>query len=163
MPQLDPSTFPTQLFWLAVTFVVLYLLMWRVAIPRISDVLQERQERIDDDLQKAEQLKADADAVLESYEKAMAEGRSKAQEVIREAAAKIAAESADRHAALTAKIAEQTAEAEARIAQERDAALANVRGVAAEVAASAAARLIGTEIPAADAEAAVGAVAEERG
>ncbi|MPY70447.1 MAG: F0F1 ATP synthase subunit B' [Alphaproteobacteria bacterium] len=163
MPQLDPSTFSPQLFWLAITFVALYLIMWRVALPRISDVLQERQERIDDDLQKAEQLKVDADEVLRSYERAMAEGRAKAQQVLHQGAEKIAAESAERHAALGEKVAGQMAEAEARIAAERDAALANVRSVAAEVAAAAATRLTGAEIPAAEAEAAVGASMEERG
>lgn len=156
MPQLDPSTFSPQLFWLVVSFILLYLLMWRVALPRISGVLQERQERIDDDLQKAEQLRTDAQAVLETYERTMAEGRSKAQEILREASAKMADEAAGRQAALAAQIAKQTAEAESRIATELEAAVANVRGVAAEVAQQAVSRLIGTDVPAKDAEAAVG-------
>lgn len=162
MPQLDPSTFPTQLFWLVVSFVVLYLLMWRVALPRISDVLQERQERIDDDLQKAEQLRADAQQVLETYERSIADGRNRAQAIVREAAEKLAAETAERNAALGERIVKQTAEAETRIAAGRDAAIANVRGIAAEVAGEAVARLIDTRVTAADAEAAVGAVIGER-
>ena len=83
MPQLDPSTFAPQLFWLLVTFVLLYLAMWKIALPKIGSILQDRQERIDDDLEKAEKLKQDAEAVREAYEKTVAEGRNKAQETIR--------------------------------------------------------------------------------
>ena len=163
MPQLDPTTFPPQLFWLVILFVLLYLLMSRVALPRISDVLEERQERIDDDLQKAEQLRSDAQAVLEAYERTMAEGRAQAHEIVRTAAEKMAAEAAERHAALGERLGRQTAEAEARIAAERDAAIANIRSVATEVAQQATSKLIGTEVPDGDAAAAVADALAERG
>ena len=86
MPQLDTSTFLPQLFWLAICFIALYFIMWKLVMPRIASVLQDRQERIDDDLEKAEKLRNDAAAVLETYEKTVAEGRSRAQAILREAA-----------------------------------------------------------------------------
>jgi len=162
MPQLDPTTFAPQLFWLLVTFVALYLVMWRVALPRIADLLQERQERIDDDLERAQRLRDDAGAVLEAYEKTMAEGRARAQDVLRAAAARMAKDSEERHAALTGTLAAQTAEAEARIAEARDRALAEMRTVAAEAARAAAGRLIGADVAEADAERAVAAALEDR-
>lgn len=162
MPQLDPASFPSQLFWLAITFVALYLVMWRVALPRIAELLQERQERIDDDLERAEKLKSDAEAVLEAYEKTIAEGRSKAQDVLREAALHMAAQAEERHAVVSAQIASRTAEAEARIAAAREEALGHIRAVAAETAQAATARLIGAEVSDADAARAVSAALEER-
>ena len=95
MPQLDAATFLPQLFWLVVTFAILYLLMWRVVLPRIADLLQERQERMDDDLQKAEALKNEGAKVLAAYEKAMAEGREQAQATIREAMDRASASAAE--------------------------------------------------------------------
>ena len=163
MPQLDPASYPSQLFWLAITFVALYLVMWKLALPRIAELLQERQERIDDDLERAEKLKKDAEAVLETYEKTMADGRAKAQSILRDAAAHMAAQATERHAVVSAEIKSRTAEAEARIAAAREEALRNIRTVAAEAARAAAARLIGADVTDDEAEHAVAAALEERG
>lgn len=162
MPQLDPSTFPTQIFWLAICFAVLYLLMWKVALPRIGEILQERQERIDDDLEKAEKLRNDAAEVLEAYERTMAEGREKAQAILREASERAARESAERSHALAERLKRETEEAEQRIDAARREALANVRTVAAEAARAAVAKLTGTDITPVDAERAVVTAMEER-
>jgi F-type H+-transporting ATPase subunit b len=158
MPQLDPSTFAPQLFWLVVTFVLLYLAMWKIALPKIGSILQDRQERIDDDLEKAEKLKQDAEAVREAYEKTVAEGRSQAQETIRAASEKMATEAASQHETLTAKLKAQTSEAEARIGAAKERALADIRTVATEVTQAAAGKLIGRDISEADAEKAVASI-----
>ena len=71
MPQLDPSSYASQIFWLVVTFVILYLLMWKVALPRVSALLRERQERIDDDLEKASRLKAEAEEQRRHWSEAL--------------------------------------------------------------------------------------------
>ena len=163
MPQLDPSTFAPQLFWLLITFGVLYLVMWKVALPRIANLLQERQERIDGDLERAQKLRDDAEAVLEAYEKTIAEGRARAQDVLREAMAAMAKDSDDQHAALTGRLATQTAEAEARINDARDRALEDIRSVAAQTAQAAAGRLIGADVADDEAERAVAAALEEQG
>ena len=162
MPQLDPSSFPTQLFWLIVCFSILYLVMWKVVLPKIADVLRERQERMDDDLEKAEKLKADAQEVLEAYQKTMTEGRNEAQSILRAAGEKISAENAARQDELSKRLATETAEAEARIAEAKQQALANIQTVAVEAAQAAAARIAGREVSSADAENAVSAVLEER-
>ena len=163
MPQLDPTHFPTQLFWLAVCFAVLYLAMWKLALPKIADVLRERQERMDDDLEKAETLKADAQLILEAYQKTMADGRSEAQSILKAAKEKSSAEGAARMDELAKRLATETASAEARIAVAQQQALANIRGVATEAAQAAATRLAGREVSSADADRAVGTVLEERG
>ena len=152
MPQLEAATFISQLLWLAVTFVGLYLLMWKVVIPRVADVLQDRQERIDDDLEKAEALRNEAAAVLEAYEKTVADGRARAQAILREAADQNDKAAAIRQTALGEQLAQQTAEAEARINEAREEALTNIRSVAAETAQAAALRLSGATITQDEAE-----------
>ena len=163
MPQLEAATFISQLFWLTVTFVGLYCVMWKIVIPRIADVLQNRQERIDDDLEKAEALRNEAASVLEAYEKTVADGRVQAQAFLREAADQNDKAAAVRQTALAEQLAQQTAEAEARINAAREDALANIRTVAAETAQAAALRLSGATITQDEAEEAVASVlAEER-
>ena len=84
MPQLEQiHTFIGQIFWLFVTFGLLYIVLWKAALPRVSTILQERQERIDEDLRKAEEFKQEADEAIAAYEKLVADARSQAQTVIR--------------------------------------------------------------------------------
>jgi F-type H+-transporting ATPase subunit b len=157
MPQFDATTFPSQLIWLAITFVLLYLVLSRVALPRIASVLEERQKRIGGDLEKAEELKAEAEQVLAEHEAAMAETRASAQDLIRAAKEEMATESARRSDELAARISATAAEAEGRIDAARKAALANIRDIAVEVAQDAAKRLIDSDIDRGEAEAAVDA------
>ncbi|MDD9878643.1 MAG: F0F1 ATP synthase subunit B' [Magnetovibrio sp.] len=149
MPQLDITTFSSQIFWLAVTFIALFLVMWRVAVPKIADSLEARQKRISDNLARAEEVKTEAEAAIEAYEASLAEARSDAQSVISEAAQQLADEAAAREAELAETLKNRIAESEASIAQAMEAAIANIRDAAAEVAVSATERLTG-EAPAAD-------------
>jgi F-type H+-transporting ATPase subunit b len=137
--------------------------MWKIAIPRISDVLQDRQKRIDSDLEKAEELKKEAESVREAYEKLVTNGSNKAQETIRAAREKVAAEAINQHASLTERLAAQTSEAENRIGAAKDQALSNIRTVAVEVTQSAASRLIDQEISEVEVEAAVSEVLDKGG
>jgi len=155
MPQLDPSTFPPQLVWLAITFIALYLLMSRVALPRIGAVLDERRERITEDLEKASQLRQEAESILAEYEQGLAAARAEAQAIGRTVADEISAITAAAQEELGRELAEKTREAEARIAVAKQAALENVRAISVEVAQAATARLIGEEFSAADIEPAV--------
>lgn len=143
MPQFDPSSFSPQLFWLAITFVALYILMAKVALPKIGDVLDERQRKIDDNLDKAATLKAEAETAVAAYEKALAESRAHAQAVIKETAERMAKQAEQRHKELNDRMAEQIKAGEARIAAAKDQALSHVREVAAEVAKAASGRLAG--------------------
>lgn len=155
MPQFDPNTFSPQLVWLAITFLALYLLMSRLIMPRISGILGQREDRIDGNLQRAETLKEEAAQVLAAYQKAIADARGQAQAALARAASDIAAETAAREAEFARKMANQTAAAETAIRAAKTQALADVRGIASEVAALMAAKLTGK---AADANAVVHAV-----
>jgi F-type H+-transporting ATPase subunit b len=162
MPQLDLSTFPSQIFWLAVFFVVLYLLMARLALPRIEKIIDERRNRVEGDLDKAGQMKSEAEAVIAAYEKALADARHQAQLTMKETGERLGTIAAERLRQAGSVIAERTIIAEQRIAAAKSAAMANLRGVAVEVARAAAAKLVGAEIEDARAGTAVDAVLKER-
>ena len=163
MPQFDSATFPSQLVWLVITFVALYFLMARVALPRIAEVLERRQRRIAGDLEQAERLRDEAGEALRAYEAALGEARAEAQAVALAAREAAASEVAERSARLEAKLGEELAEAEKRIAGAKNRAIANLAEVAIEVARAACAKLIGVEVEEAAAGAAVAAELEGSG
>ncbi len=162
MPQLDPTSFPPQLIWLAITFIVLYVLMAKVALPRVGEVLEERKNRIDDDLGRAAKAKAEADAATEAYEAGLAEARATAQKTIRDATEAASRESAERQRAAAERFTAQIAEAEAAVAAARESALGDLRGMAAEAAGLVTARLTGGTPDQAAIDGAVDAAMKER-
>ena len=134
MPQFQQTAFfLPQVVWLAITFITLYILMAKVALPKIGAVLDERQRKIDDNLDKAAQLKAEAEAAVAAYEKALAESRAHAHAVIKETSDRLAKQAEDRTRELNAKLGDQIKAGEARIAAAKDKALASVRDVAVDI------------------------------
>jgi F-type H+-transporting ATPase subunit b len=144
-PPLDPTTFAPQLFWLALTFALLYVLLKRMALPRVGEVIEERRERIDRDIAKAESLKVETEQALASYERALGEARAKAGAIAKEMHAKLTAEMDAERAKIDAQIGQQIADAEARIAQERARAMAGIGDIAGGTASAIVAKLIGKE------------------
>ncbi len=151
MPQFDPSSFASQIFWLVVVFGALYLLMSRIALPRITEVLDLRSERIADDLDKAESLKRETEQVIAAYEGALEKARGEASAIMAKVAQNLAEQSTAREQAFNSELADRIAAAESRIARARDQAAAQVRDIAGELATEVTAKLAG----AAPAEAAV--------
>ncbi|MGH7097523.1 MAG: F0F1 ATP synthase subunit B', partial [Stellaceae bacterium] len=125
MPQLDVSTFPSLLLWLAITFIVLYGLMKWLALPRVAAAIETRRNRLDDDLARAAALKSEAEAMIAAYQKALAEARADAQARVRETSAQLAAEAAERQRQTAEVLARETAAAEREIAAARARALAD--------------------------------------
>ena len=134
MPQLDFSTFPNQIFWLVVTLVVIYLVLSRVALPRIGSVLAERSGTITNDIAAAEELKQKAVEAEAAYEKALADARSEAAKIVAGAKADIQAELDAELQKADAKIADKAAEGEIAIAEIRDGAIKSVEQVAKDAA-----------------------------
>lgn len=163
MPQFDPEWFASQIFWLVVTFGLLYLLLSRIAIPRIAEVMEERQDKVEDDLTKAEKLRNEAEEILAEYEKTLAEAQSEAQKTVRAAEQEMAQHAAERHEAFGKDLTKRTREAEERIDKAKGEAIEGLRSMAGEVAQAATAKLIGVEVDAKQAEKAVSEAAEGRG
>lgn len=148
LPQFDATTFETQLVWLLLSFVVLFIIVSRMALPRVTKVLEEREERIATDLDTAERLRREAEDVKNAYEVSVVEARRKAQETIMTAKDSIKADIAKAQAELDAKLGAKAAEAEAGIAKAREQALADIDAVASEVAAEMVTKLAGVDVDA---------------
>lgn len=161
MPQLDTSAWPTQLFWLAITFVALYVFISRMVIPRTGGVIQRRRASIEGDLSRAQQLKAETDAAVQAYEAALASARAKAQAIAMENRNVLSTEIDAERAKLDQALGGKVSEAEKQIVAAKNKALADVKEIAAEIATSIVAALIGARVTKAAATEAVTKAAKQ--
>lgn len=141
-PPFNPQTFASQLFWLVIAFALLYVLMAKVAIPRVGAIIENRQKRIDDDIAEAGRLKQQSDEAVAAYEKALADARSRAQTIANETRERQQAAADASRKALEYQLNAKLAEAEKTIAATKQAAMSNVRGIAADAAKAIVERLI---------------------
>ena len=143
-PPFDSSTFPSQLVSLAIAFVALYIIVSRVALPRVGAVIDARQKKIESDLAEAQKLKDESEAALKAYESDLASARSRAQAISAETREKLNATSEAERKSLEDKLSARLADAEKTIAATRATAMSNVRGIAADAAGAIVQRLTGT-------------------
>jgi F-type H+-transporting ATPase subunit b len=157
-PPFETEYFPSQFVWLVLTFVLLYALMARVALPRIGGILAERSKRIADDIAAAQRLKERSDVAHASYEKALADARGRAQSIANATRDSEAAAAAETNKRLEAELHERLAAADRSIAEKRATAMESVGTIAAETATAIVERLVGKAPPAQDVAAAVRAL-----
>jgi F-type H+-transporting ATPase subunit b len=134
MPQLDFTTFPSQIFWLIVALVVLYYFLSRVGLPQIAGAIEERHDAIEDDLDRAAEFKRRAQQAEHAYEAALANAKAEVAKIAAEAKAATQAEVDKVIAKAEAEIAAKTAESEARIEAVRAEARASIETVARDTA-----------------------------
>jgi F-type H+-transporting ATPase subunit b len=142
-PPFQKDTFASQLVSLLIAFVALYLIVSRIALPRVGSLLEARQNAIEGDLAEAQKLKDDSDGALKAYESELAAARSRAQAIGTETREKLNAASEAERKTLEEKLSLKLAEAEKTIASTRESAMSNVRGIAADAAAAIVQRLTG--------------------
>ncbi len=157
-PPFDTTTFPSQFVWLAITFAFLFVILWRIAGPRIAGAIAARKGRIADDLAEAEKHRKAAEEAQAAYEAALAEARKRAHALAEDNRKRILGEIETAKAAAEAESQKTAADAEARIQAMRASALAQVAKTAEEVAIAIVTRLTGETVPAEDARAALAAV-----
>ncbi|APZ53011.1 F0F1 ATP synthase subunit B' [Salipiger abyssi] len=155
MPQLCADWIPNQVFWLVIALVVVFLVLSRIALPRIASVLAERRGTITNDIAAAEELKRQAAEAEKAYDKALADARAEAQAISQKTRDEIKAQLDEATAAADAQIAAKTAESEKAIAEIRASAMENVELVAKDTAGAIVAAL-GGSADAATVSAAVG-------
>jgi F-type H+-transporting ATPase subunit b len=131
-PPFDTTTFAPQIIWLAITFGLLYLLMSKIALPRVAGIMSARQNAIDDDLAAAAQAQHDASEAAAAHEKTLADAKARAQTLGQQAQTEAAQAAGARRAQLEADLASKLAEAERRIVEKKTAAMANVDSIAIE-------------------------------
>ena len=142
-PPFESEYFPSQLVWLAISFVLLYVLMSRIALPRIGGIMAARSKAISDDLAAAEGLKEQSNAAQAAYEQALADARARAQGIANATREQQARDTDALHKQLESQLHDRIAAAEQSIGKSRSDAMSNVRTIAAETAAAIVERLIG--------------------
>lgn len=146
MPQLNIQDFAPQLVWLAIAFVLLYLIMSRLALPGIGKVLDERRARIEGDLAAAARLSDETQTAISDYEKALADARARGQSIARQTREEVAGDLAKRRAEIDAQINEKMAGAEQRIIELKKSAVGHIGEIAAETADALVARFAGKSV-----------------
>lgn len=159
-PPFDPSTYASQLFWLALTFGFFLWFMTKVIVPRIGGILETRQDRIAQDLGKAGELRDEANASIAAYEQELVEAKAKAHEIGQAARDKVNSEATAERQKVEDDLAAKLSEAEQRIATIRTNAMAEVDGIAEETAAEIFAKLLGSKATKADLTKAVAAASK---
>jgi F-type H+-transporting ATPase subunit b len=155
MPQLNPLDWGPQLIWLLITFGILYLLMVKVALPRIGAVIDARAAQIAKDLATADKLRRETEEAIAAYEQALAEAKQKAHAIVDEGRNKLKEETATERGKLESELARLSAEAEKRIEQAKTRAMREVDAVAVDVASDIVHQLIGAAPAKAEIEKAV--------
>ena len=145
-PPFDPATFSSQLLWLALTFGFFYFVMARVVLPRIGNILEDRRDRISQDLVEAQRLKEETEASIAAYEQELAEARHKAHTIAGEANDKARASGEAEREKIEAELAEKLSDAETHIGSIRDAAMTEVGAIASDTAQAIVAQLIGGKV-----------------
>jgi F-type H+-transporting ATPase subunit b len=144
-PPFQKETFASQLIWFAIAFIALYLIISRLAIPRIGGIMAARSKAIADDLGEAAKLKDQSDAALAAYEKSLSDARARAQALAGETRDRLNAEAEQARKKLEGELNAKLAAAEEVITGTKKAAMANVQAIAVETAAAIVRRLIGSE------------------
>lgn len=143
LPQLDVSTYPSQLFWLAVTFGILYFIFSKKSLPEISNVLENRQQHIQSDLATAENLRNDAEKAQEAYEASLDAARAESAKALNEANARIKEKAEKQNDAFRKKSEADIHELEKRLNEAKEEAMDDMNTIAAEVASAAAEKIVG--------------------
>jgi len=154
-PPFDPTYFASQIFWLLISFGALYFLMSRWILPRIGGIIEERRDRIADDLDAAQEITSEANETRSNYEQALSDARARAHSHAADAKdamdKEIAAETAEVDAAISTK----SDEAEKTLAEARVKALSEVRNIAKSTATLLANEIGGLNVTETDADAAI--------
>jgi len=158
-PPFDPSTFSSQLLWLAITFGFFYFTMAKVVLPRIGNILEVRRDRISKDLEEAQRLKEETDASIAAYEQELAEARQNAHTIARDASDKAKNAADAEREKVEADLAKSLAEAESSVAKVKDAALAQIGTIASDTTQAIISRLIGAKVTKAELTKAINKVA----
>lgn len=157
-PPFKTETYPSQLFWLTISFVLLFIVVWRIALPRIGGALTARKGQIDGDLGAAEMHRREAADASAAYDAALAAAKARAHGLADENRRRLNAEVDAAKAKAEAEAQAGMQAAEARIAQTRNAARAHVAQAAQDAAAAIVQQLTGDNVSADEARAAVASV-----
>ncbi len=162
MPQMEFADYVPQVIWLILCFGCLYVLMSRLVLPRVAEILENRQRKMDHDIESAERLRNEAAAALAEYEAAMRDAALQAENIVSEAREKLKIEAQQRLDALDRRLDEQAVVSERRLNELGVAVEAEVRKVAGQLVPLTVSKLIGLEVSSDEVSQAIQAASEGR-
>ena len=133
LPQLNVSTYSSQIFWLIISFVLLYILMSKMALPRVSEVLELRESEINGNLERAEKFQTEIDEVKANYEDALAKAHADAADVVKKIEAATTAKVTAKQGEFGETARDRLAKSEANIQKAKDEALKSLEDIAADI------------------------------
>jgi len=154
-PPFDTGTFASQLLWLAITFGIFYYVMSKTVLPRISEILEVRSDRIAQDLETANELKRQSDEAFAAYEQELAEARGRAHSIAQDARDKAKSDADAERLKVETQLSNKLAEAESKIAAIKNAALAEVGTIAEDTSSALVKELLGGKLTKAEVASAV--------
>lgn len=161
LPQLDFSTYVTQIFWLLITFSVLYVFFAKKTLPDISGVIDKRHENIQNDLDNAEHLKEEAEKAHEAYDKILDEARQKSSDLFSNVEADIKGKSQEKLEAFRDKSMTDLQSAETKVEKAKIKAKEEMHMAAAEIAQQAAEKIIGVSTDIKQAQSAIQSISKK--
>jgi len=162
LPQFDPSTFASQLFWLAVCFIILYLFFSNKTLPEISSVLENRRNHINSDLEAAEELKEKAEEAQAAYEKSLREAKEERANIMHDLEDDIQKAVQKSNAEFLEKSANDINVLEVRLQQSKESAIEDMNLIAAEIASEAAKKIVGIDLDVDNAKSVVAALHKKK-
>lgn len=133
MPQLDPSTYASQIFWLLICFFTMMFIMANFIVPKIADIRQQRENKIDGYLHKAEELKQKTEAAIQKYEKALGDATQKASAALQNTKDELNQMITQKQSELDKKLQKQIKKGEEEILKEKENALKEIKSVSADL------------------------------
>ena len=146
MPQMEFADYMPQVVWLVITFATLYVLMAKLALPRITDILETRQRHLEHDLELSEKLRDEAQATLAEYDAAIVSARAETESLLAKARESIQTETQERIAELNGRLESEIRESDARIRHAMSQAMDELMIVAGNTARAAVERLAGIKV-----------------
>ena len=146
MPQLNPEFWTAQVFWLILIFSSLYLIVWKVFLPKITYSIENRKSRIVNDLDQAEKLKESAEKKLKEYNEVIENAKNEAKKIIEEGRKKIGSDIENKKQKLNTEIENELAAIEKEIRELKKSSLSSISKIAAETSTEVINKIINTEV-----------------
>ena len=146
MPQLDPEFWASQIFWLILTFSSLYLIIWKVFLPKITLSIENRKSRVVNDLDEAQKLKENAEKKLNEYNKIIEESKKEAKKIIEDNKKKLDRDIKNKKHKFNDEIEKELMAAEKEIKDLKKSSISNINNIAAETSAEIIKQIINIEV-----------------
>ena len=146
MPQLNPEFWASQIFWLILIFSILYMVIWKIFLPKITDGIENRKLRIMNDLNETQKLKENAEKKLEEYNKIIEDIKKEAKKVIEDNKKKLENDIKNKKQKFSEEIEKELVSVEKEIENLKKSSISNINKIAVEVSSEIIRQIVGAKM-----------------